>query len=264
MTITQTGDTQSTISAPAGLGLSGSGQLTFNVLDGASAIDLDVSSPISNASGSTTPGIIKTGYGTLRLDGANTYTGPTTLNAGTVFANNASALGSASAVTVNAGATLAIGSAAGAIGSVSTGVLTVNGGVLAIDLAGTAAGTTYDQVNVTGTTTLTNAVLNVSLGYSPNVGDSYTILSSTGAITGTFAGLPNNSVLAIGGQYMQIAYGTNSVTLTDVAAPVSSIYYVDPTTGPQPTSRAARRSPTPIRSPAAANRPRSARRPSAR
>ena len=51
----------------------------------------------------------KAGAGTLTLTGNNTYVGATNINAGTVVAGNASALGNGSAVTVAAGGTLDVG-----------------------------------------------------------------------------------------------------------------------------------------------------------
>jgi autotransporter-associated beta strand protein len=51
---------------------------TFSISDGAQAIDLSVSGRIMNG------GIIKSGAGTLRLDSPNTYTGGTTISAGTL------------------------------------------------------------------------------------------------------------------------------------------------------------------------------------
>lgn len=64
---------------------------------------------ISGASTATTGALTKTGTGTLTLSGANLYTGATAINAGTVVASNANALGNGSAVTVANGATLDVG-----------------------------------------------------------------------------------------------------------------------------------------------------------
>src|SRR5262249_35861949 len=57
-------------------------------------------------SGATGGGLIKIGTGTLTLSGANTYTGPTAVNAGTLQAGAVNAFSSASAFTVASGAIL--------------------------------------------------------------------------------------------------------------------------------------------------------------
>jgi autotransporter-associated beta strand protein len=93
---------------------------------------------IRNSTG--TLGLTKNGNGLLKLTGANTYSGPTTLNAGSLVVGNPSALG-ISVVTVNAG-TLDLGgnsvtmaSLAGAGGTITntsgtvvTNVLTITNG----------------------------------------------------------------------------------------------------------------------------------------
>src|SRR5262249_1387504 len=56
-------------------------------------------------SGATGGGLIKIGTGTLTLSGANTYTGPTAVNAGILQAGAVNAFSSASAFTVASGAT---------------------------------------------------------------------------------------------------------------------------------------------------------------
>ncbi|MBX3426135.1 MAG: autotransporter-associated beta strand repeat-containing protein [Pirellulales bacterium] len=51
---------------------------TFNVANGAAAVDLTISAPVING------GLTKTGAGTLALTGANTYAGDTAVHAGTL------------------------------------------------------------------------------------------------------------------------------------------------------------------------------------
>jgi fibronectin-binding autotransporter adhesin len=63
---------------------------TFNVADGAAAVDLEVNAPIIHQN--AVSGITKTGAGTLRLSGANTYGGLTRLLGGTLALNNVNAL----------------------------------------------------------------------------------------------------------------------------------------------------------------------------
>ena len=70
-----TGSNGATISAPVALGAI----RTFTVADGSSAIDLAISGVISGAYG-----ITKAGAGLMNLSGANTYTGLTIINAGTL------------------------------------------------------------------------------------------------------------------------------------------------------------------------------------
>jgi autotransporter-associated beta strand protein len=76
--------TTSTISNAGGISLQYGG-ITFDVAEGAAAIDLQVSNVMSS-----TNGVTKTGAGLLVLSGVNTYVGSTTVSAGTLeLADNA-------------------------------------------------------------------------------------------------------------------------------------------------------------------------------
>jgi autotransporter-associated beta strand protein len=170
----------------------------------------------------------KGGAGTLVLTNANTYPGPTTINAGTLAVNGTQPN---SAITVGSGATLA--------GTGQTGPVTVNGtlspggaapGLLhtgdvlfapnstyGVRLNGTSQGSGYDATAANGPVNLGDANLMVSLGFGSLVGDRFTILTSTGTISGTFHGLPNGQVFAIGDARFRITYTADSVVLTHVA-----------------------------------------------
>ena len=81
------------------------------------------------------------------------------------------------AVTVNALGTIAPGTSPAILNAGST---TFNGGTLAVELDSAAAGTGYDQVNVTGGVTLaTDSTLTISLGFDPVDGvDFFTIVNN--------------------------------------------------------------------------------------
>ena len=110
-----------------------------------------------------TGGLVKQGEGTLRLDGALTYTGSTRVNEGTVQADSDDRFASASAHTVASGATLdlngheeTIGSLAGA-GNVTlgTGHLTTGGNNTSTTFSGVIGGTGGLTKTGTGTFTIT-------------------------------------------------------------------------------------------------------------
>jgi len=119
--------------------------------------------------------LVKDGVGTLTLDGANTYSGTTTIDGGTLLVNNAS--GSATgtgALNVNSGGTL------GGTGTVS-GVVTVNsGGHISVNASNS-------EISLTGGLTLNaGAVLDVDLS-SYAGGSTKVIVDYDGALSGTFA-----------------------------------------------------------------------------
>ena len=181
-----------------------------------------------------------TNTGTLVLNGNSTFTGGVTLDAG-ILAGSGSLAGS---VTVSSGTTLAgtetitgttlVNGTLDPAGSSSTGIVTTGNlffgstGTLAVELNGTTAGTTYDQVDVSGSITLNNATLDVaSVNTSMlTAGVPLIIIDNTGsnAINGTFNGMPEGTVIPVSGIDLRISYvggpEDNSVTLTETGPPV--------------------------------------------
>jgi autotransporter-associated beta strand protein len=199
--------------------------------------------------------LTKNGAGTLRLTGANTYDGGTTVSVGTLLANNTSgsATGPAS-VTVESGSALGgDGSIAGAVtvenggsagaGDAAAGDLATTSGAtldasstLTVELNGATAGTEYDQLVVTGTATITDSNLSASrlTSFVPAVGTEFVIVDNdlADAIVGTFSGLVESASTTIGGIEFSISYiggDGNDVVLTVVAP--TSVYVDDSWTG---------------------------------
>lgn len=188
---------------------------------------------------SLSDGLIKAGTGTLTLTGAESYAGPTTVNGGTLLVNGSLAAGSA--VTVNNGGTLGGNGSVGSVAVNAGGTIEpgVGGAVLSIDgvtfgagttfgvaLNGAAPGTGYDQLNVSGGINLNGATLTGTLGFTPNLGETFVVISNNGPnpVAGTFAGLPEGAAATLGGHRFFVSYHGgkgNDVALTADRAPVA-------------------------------------------
>ncbi len=140
---------------------------------------------ISGVIGAGAGGLTKAGAGTLTLSGANTYTGNTTINAGTARISNTSALGNGSAVTNNA--TLDIGSTNLAVGGYTQAAasslnLNVNGSTSGrITSAAAAAVAAASTVNVTTSSVFIPA------------GTTYTIIDGAGGAGVNVPSITDNS-----------------------------------------------------------------------
>ncbi|MBU3543288.1 autotransporter-associated beta strand repeat-containing protein, partial [Polynucleobacter sp. MWH-Loch1C5] len=134
---------------------------------------------------SGTGALTKQGAGTLTLSGNNSYSGTTTVSAGTLAVTHVNALGStASGTTVASGATLDIRNV-----SIGAEPLTVNGGTLATStgtssLSGTVSLGGDSTINVAGTQlTLSNALSGIGFGIN-KTGSGALILSGVNTYTG--------------------------------------------------------------------------------
>lgn len=171
-------------------------------------------------------GLTKSGAGTLTLSGANDYSGTTSITAGNLIVGDGtsgsaanstftisgtgtlSGSGTIGALTVSTGGTVAPGNSPGVL---SSGDFALTGGTYLAELNGTAAGTEYDQLAVTGTVDL-GGTLSLSLGYTPMEDDLFFLILNDGTdeVTGTFTGLAENSVFSQGGSSFRITYGADS------------------------------------------------------
>jgi len=126
--------------------------------------------------------LTKQGAGTQTLSGINTYTGGTTISAGTLVAANANALGTG--LVTQSGGTLETDNVNHVI-TLGNG-FNQTGGLLVLNLNGTPSQTANnDQVNVTGTATLNgNLKINYTAGaLAPFQSEKYTVITTTAGIT---------------------------------------------------------------------------------
>jgi trimeric autotransporter adhesin len=182
-------------------------------------------------------GVDVKGAGTVILSATDTNTGATTVDGGTLLVNGSLA---SSAVTVNTGATLggtgtvaAIDDLGGIVqaGSNGVGILTdkgalslATGSTVSTSLNGATAGTGYGQFDVGGPTTIAGTTLKVSLGFTPTLNETFTLLKNTSgsAITGTFTGLAEGATTTVNGFALKISYvggAGHDIVLTNTTAP---------------------------------------------
>jgi hypothetical protein len=175
-------------------------------------------------------GTVEVQTGTLAITGATfTQTTGTTLVTGILSSNQS--------IVINGGTLRGTGTVAAAVtngGNISPGspdspgILTINGnytqtstGTLTILTNGTTAGTQYAQLAVAGTGAVTlNGSLSLDLNYLASVGDTWQFIDkqSSGAVAGTFIGLPEGAAVQFGPTINSLTYvagvGSNDPTLT--------------------------------------------------
>lgn len=164
--------------------LGGGGSTNTTLTLGGDNTDMIISGKISQRSANAYGRLIKIGSGILTLSGANTYTGVTTVAAGTLQLSGSVA----GSVTAASSATVT-GS-----GQIKSDLNMNAGGICKISISDSNV---YDQLSVTGSVTVADSVLSVSLvsGYLPRSTDAMYILlnGGTDSINGAFKDLPEGA-----------------------------------------------------------------------
>ena len=209
--------------------LTGGGTTGGNVTLGSATLSVgaDNTTPAAYAGViSGTGSLTKLGTGTLTLTGANTYTGPTNVNAGTLLVNgkstgtglvtvqnSGSVLGGkgtiSAPVTVTAGGALNPGPNAGANGtSANVGLLTT--GPLTLTSTATSSfdvvnATTYDKLVANGTSTLGGTLtLNINAGATFALGSTLDLIHVNGGfLDGEYGNAGPGTLLTFGGQMFE-------------------------------------------------------------
>ena len=190
---------------------------TNATIQASSGAPLTINAVISGSGGFT-----KTSPDVLTLNSNNTYTGTTTVSDGTLRINGAQPAspivlsfgtlgGSGTVGTITSSGTSAkTVSPGGSPGILNTSNVTFNSSTtFAVELNGTTVGSGYDQLNVTGTVALSNAILSVtSSGLTLAGGENFIIINNDGtdAINGTFSGLPEGATVSAATNQLKITY----------------------------------------------------------
>lgn len=200
------------------------------------AVDHAFSGTINDGAGGIS--LVKSGTSIWTLSGANTYTGTTTVNGGTllinanhaaatgeVTVNNSGTLGGTSTVggnlTVKSGGALAPGDGIGTL--TTNGLSTLEpGGILAAQINSSAP--SADQWFANGAVNISGAVLSLSdVAGSPapiTTGTKFTLIDyGPNSLTGTFNGLAEGATVSAGINNFTISYTDgNKVTLTSTGS----------------------------------------------
>jgi autotransporter-associated beta strand protein len=184
----------------------GSLMRTVEVANGSAPVDADLSGVLSGAGGLT-----KTGAGTLRLSGANTFTGPARIASGTLVLGNSAALSGAAYSTDGQGGTLSFGSlSAASLGSLSgsTGLALQNdsSAPLALTVGGNGASTTFSGVMSGSGSLVKSGAGTFTLSANNTYAGTTTVNAGTLVVgTGTNAGSIGTGNVVLGGGALQFS-----------------------------------------------------------
>jgi autotransporter-associated beta strand protein len=174
----------------------------------------EVSGVIADGKAHVGGSLIKTGAGTLTLSGLNTYSGGTVIDDGTLTIDGTQALGLGNVV-VNGG----ILNADPQPINVKGNYLQSAGGTLQLQVAGANAGQ-YDFLNVGGSATLRGTLQLISLGFKPAAGNTLTLVTSKGMVSGQFARLIDPFTAGPGFSTVLLLYSAHHVNLEFLKASV--------------------------------------------
>lgn len=185
--------------------------------------------------------LVKTGPRLVTMSGGNTFLGGGTVSNGTfhltgslnssvtVEGGTFSGTGTVNSHVIINGGTHAPGASPGTMTIKSNYTLATNG-TLEMEIQGTGAGTQYDQLKLTSTSSIVNlaGTLRVIATNNLPANSSFILITNIGssAVVGTFAGKPQGSVFYASGYWWRISYSGgngNDVVLTRISPPKPSL-----------------------------------------
>jgi len=187
-------------------------------IGGANVATTTFSGTISN--GYDTVSIIKVGSGALLLNGSSTYTGPTTVSAGTLGGNGTIA----SPLTVGPSGTLAPGAASGSIGTFTVNnTINLQGNVI-LKLNQANSPNPNDEIVASGAITGGGSLLVNNIGGTITNGATFQLFNK--AVTGLAVTLPGggyvwNNNIAANGSITLTSGGVSSVNMSPVSISTS-------------------------------------------
>ena len=216
-TLTISGSAGTGITVNSGANLTISAKVTLAGSSDTIAVNGAGVAAISGVLGSTTArrALIKTGTGTLTLSGANTYTGGTTLVAGSLAAGNAKAFGSGN-LTLQGGTLRTTGGPLAV--DIGAGNILFGGGTYLAMVGGTMPGGLHDQLKTIGTANINGGTLALvqQNGFLLAPGVQVVLLSATAGVAG---GSANGT--AVPGSHVT---GLSAFSNTPLLVPVVNLY----------------------------------------
>jgi hypothetical protein len=164
--------------------------------------------------------------GTTTLNGGNLQAASTSVAGGVVKGvNTITGTTNAAALSVSGTGRVQPGTSAGILSASGNGTASYSQSSTAfldVEIGGTTVGTQYDQLNLSNGAAALDGTLKVTLinGFNPALGNSFTVVTSTGAIAGAFATVDTSAAPLGAFLSRRITYNANSVVL-DVASPAA-------------------------------------------